>query len=89
MFDLGIPCIEQEKCLPEKVGFRELMIQPINAILGKNASEDNACLKSHTFWSILHGLISIKMMRTSDMCDELNKMVLDDAINGFIKNLAP
>lgn len=89
MFDLGIPCIEQEKCLPEKVGFRELMSQPISAILGKKSNEDLACLKSHTFWSILHGLISIKMMRTSDMCEELNKMVLDDAISGFIKNLNP
>ncbi len=88
MFGLGIPCTEVEKCLPENGRFRELMMEPIQKLLDKNKRTDvNACLKGHTLWSVMHGLISIKMMKTSDMCDELNKMVLEDAVNGFIKNL--
>ncbi|WEK34219.1 MAG: TetR/AcrR family transcriptional regulator [Candidatus Pseudobacter hemicellulosilyticus] len=89
MFNLGIPCCEEAGCLPEKTHFRELMLEPIAAILEKhNRTDIDPCLKGHTFWSVIHGLISIKMMRTSDMCEQLNKMVLDDAINGFIKNLS-
>jgi AcrR family transcriptional regulator len=89
MFGLGMVCTEMEKCMPEKSTFRDLIMEPILAIQGKNDKNDaNACLKYHTFWSVLHGLISIKMMGNSDVSDELNKLVLDDAINGFIKNLS-
>lgn len=88
MFGLGIACCETDKCIPEKSAFRELVMEPINAILAKNSKKDvNACLKYHTYWSVIHGLISIKMISYSEIADELNKMVLDDAIEGFIKNL--
>lgn len=89
MFGIGIACCETEKCIPEESVFRELVMAPIKALLtkNKNKKEINACLKYHTFWSVMHGLISIKMMSYSEVADELNKMVLDDAIEGFIKNL--
>lgn len=88
MFGLGIACCETDKCIPEKSAFRELVMEPINAILANNSKKDvNACLKYHTYWSVIHGLISIKMISYSEIADELNKMVLDDAIEGFIKNL--
>jgi len=89
MFGIGIACCETEKCIPEESVFRELVMEPIKTLLAKkkNKKEINACLKYHTFWSVMHGLISIKMMSYSEVADELNKMVLDDAIEGFIKNL--
>lgn len=88
MFGLGICCNEQEKCIPEVVKFREHLEAPIvNMIERSKRTETSACLKGHTLWSILHGLISIKLMRNSDVCNELNKMVLDDAVNCFIKSL--
>ena len=88
MFGLGMATCETEKCLPEKIDFRNLLMEPINALLSKNQqSEMNACLKYHTLWSVLHGLVSIKIMGNSDVSEQLNKMVLDDAISGFIKNL--
>lgn len=88
MFGLGMACSEEEKYIPEKTEFRELMMQPIDAILEKNKKQAvNTCLKYHTFWSVLHGLVSIKLMGHSDVSDELNKMVLDDAVDGFVKNL--
>jgi AcrR family transcriptional regulator len=88
MFGLGISC-ETEKCIPERSVFRDLVMEPITRILDKhNRKNVNACLKYHTFWSVMHGLISIKMIRSnSDVSDELNKLVLDDAIAGFVKNL--
>ena len=88
MFGVGISCCETQKCLPEKEVFRDLVMEPLSKILSQNKDKTvNACLKYHTFWSIMHGLISIKMLNNSDNADELNKLVLDDAINGFIKNL--
>lgn len=88
MFGLGIACCETDKCLPEKSVFRDLVMEPIIAIMDKKQNNEvNACLKYHTYWSVMHGLISIKMMNNSTETDELNKQVLDDAIAGFVKNL--
>jgi AcrR family transcriptional regulator len=88
MFGLGMPCCEIEKDMPEKVYFRDLVMGPIDELIKKNkVPATNACLKYHTFWSVIHGLISIKMMRGPEVADELNKMVMDDAVAGIIKNL--
>jgi AcrR family transcriptional regulator len=88
MYGLGMPGCEIEKCFSERVNFRSLVMEPITAIISKSKNPDaNPCLKYYTFWSILHGLISIKSMRNANVSDEVNKMVLDDAIEGFIKNL--
>ena len=88
MFGLGIACCETNKCLPQATVFRDLVMAPISQIMQDHHNdESNACLKYHTFWSIMHGLISIKMMNNTDDTDTLNKLVLDDAMDGFIKNL--
>lgn len=85
MFGLGMACCEMQKCMPKEQVFQDLVMGPINQILDQHDNTDaNACLKYHTFWSVMHGLISIKMVADSG---QLNKMVLDDAIAGFIKNL--
>ena len=88
MYGLGMPGCEIQKCLPEKMAFRNLVMSPITEIIkdSKDPGSD-PCLKYYTFWSILHGLISIKSMRGTGVSDEINKMVLDDAVSGFIKNL--
>ena len=88
MYGMGMQGCEVEKCLPEKTTFRKLVMEPITQLIEKgNNPNANPCLKYYTFWSILHGLISIKNMRGSGVSDEINKMVMDDAIAGFIKNL--
>ncbi|MBC7849696.1 MAG: TetR/AcrR family transcriptional regulator [Chitinophagaceae bacterium] len=88
MFGLGMPCCDVEKNLPEKMTVRSLFMDSINELIAKHQTPNaNLCLKYHTLCSILHGLISIRMLSNSDASDTLNKLVLDDAINGFIKNL--
>lgn len=88
MYGLGMQGCEVEKCLPEKTTFRILVMDPITRLIEEgNNPTANPCLKYYTFWSILHGLISIKNMRGAIASDEINKMVMDDAIAGFIKNL--
>ena len=88
MYGLGMQGCEVEKCLPEQTTFRKLVMEPITQIIEKGSNPNaNPCLKYYTFWSILHGLISIKNMRGNAVSDEINKMVMDDAISGFVKNL--
>jgi AcrR family transcriptional regulator len=88
MFGMGMPGCEIEKCFTERAGFRNLVMEPITSIISKGKNPQvNPCLKYYTFWSILHGLISMKNMRNPNTSDEINKLVMDDAIEGFIKNM--
>jgi AcrR family transcriptional regulator len=87
MYGMGMQGCEIEKCFPERSDFRSAVLEPVTTLISKSKNPDvNPCLKYFTFWSILHGLISIKSMN-SNVSDEVNKMVMDDAVEGFIKNL--
>lgn len=87
MYGLGMPGCEIEKCFPERAEFRNQFMEPIKTLIAKSNNPDvNPCLKYYTLWSILHGLVSIKSMN-SNVSDEVNKLVMDDAVAGFIKNL--
>ncbi len=88
MFGLGMPSSDMGKWIVEKNAFRHLVDGPINRILETNGHHlADSCVKYHTFWSVLHGLVSIKMLGTADAPETLNKLVLVDAITGFIRNL--
>lgn len=88
MYGVGMACCVVDKNGSDKNGFNDLLSDTITALIARSKNpKANPCLKYHTFWSILHGLISIKIMGTSDVSDKLNRMVLDDAITGFIRNL--
>jgi AcrR family transcriptional regulator len=88
MYGVGMACCEGEKCFEGKDGFDYFIMASITEAISKSKHPGTSvCLKYHTFWSILHGLVSIKIMESSPVSGELNKMVLDDAIDGFIKNL--
>ena len=47
---------------------------------------DMICTKYYTFWSIVHGLISINILGR-DSSDDINKQVLKDAITGLIRSI--
>ncbi|RYF76318.1 MAG: WHG domain-containing protein, partial [Cytophagaceae bacterium] len=86
MFGLGIPACETVNQVAEMKEFSDTLISVIQQAI--NASKEpqvNAFLKFHTYWSILHGLVSIQMIdrKTSPW----SQLVLKDAIDGFIKAL--
>jgi AcrR family transcriptional regulator len=88
MYGVGMACCGKEKSADNKDSFDSLIMESIEKIISKSKQPaTNVCLKYHTYWSILHGLVSIKIMGNSPVSGELNKMVMDDAIDGFIKNL--
>ena len=89
MYGVGMAGCEMDSCVGDKNDFRKLITEPISNLIAKGKHpKANPCLKYHTFWSILHGLIAIRMGGGSTVWDQLDKLVVADAIEGFIKNLA-
>ena len=88
MYGLGMPTCETVKQIAELSSFTELIMDSIRNLIAKshNTTTD-AFLKLHTYWSMLHGLISINMMGKESSRDELNAMVLRDFITGFIASI--
>ena len=88
MYGLGMPGCETVKQIPELATFTEIVMTPIRDMLVKNKNEEaDPFLKLHSFWSTLHGLISINMLGKNDSRDELNAMVLKDYLVGFISGM--
>lgn len=88
MYGLGMPGCEAVKQIPELASFTEIILAPIREMLAKSKNTGaDPYLKLHTFWSTLHGLVSINMMGKNDNKDELNAMVLKDFLIGFISGI--
>lgn len=86
MFGLGIPQCEQVNQVAEMKQFSDVLISVIQeAISLSKHPEVDAFLKFHTYWSILHGLVSIQMIDRNT--NPWSQLVLQDAIGGFIKAL--
>ena len=70
--------------LGQTTAFKNRFIKPEVVILAENKSEDFVCRKYYTFWSIIHGLISINLVNKGRN-EEMNQRILQDAIKGIIK----
>jgi hypothetical protein len=89
MFGLGMPGCEQIKKMPEILEFTETIKATIEQIAAERNNKDaNSYLKLNSFWSMVHGLVSINLM-TSESKEEFNKMILKDFVKVFIKGLEP
>jgi len=51
-----------------------------------NLESDEICLRYYTFWSVVHGLISINLLSRGSS-DEINRQVLMNAITGIIRSM--
>jgi AcrR family transcriptional regulator len=88
MYGLGMPSCETVRQVPELGRFSDILQAPIQELIASSGQpQTNPLLKFHTFWSMLHGLVSINMVDRTACPDELHQMVLQDAIRGFIKNM--
>jgi AcrR family transcriptional regulator len=88
MYGLGMPTCETVKQIAELSTFSEIILTPIRALIqqSKNPATD-PYLKLHSFWSMLHGLISINIMTKENSGDEMTEMVLRDFISSFISGI--
>lgn len=88
MFGLGIPACERVNQIAEMKTMTTIMISTIEETIKASPDpEADFFLKYHTYLSILHGLVSIQMMRNEGGPTEGDRRILKDAVSGFIKSL--
>ena len=84
MFGIEVNCCVFENKIEEVEAPANMIFEVIRDLMGdKDAPEDLVCKRYYTFWSIVHGLISINLVRQS-VPDGINEQVLKDAISGII-----
>jgi AcrR family transcriptional regulator len=79
-------CAMQNMCSDTQLPMNLLWDKIEEIIPVEKRTEEYVDTKYYTFWSVVHGLISINMTRRSTS-DELNKQVLKDAITGIIRSM--
>lgn len=88
MFGLGMQCSGKGQMKKEFSSFQDMIYECTYNIIEKNGSNiDNACHMSHALFSAVHGLISIMMMRNTDIPSTMNKTTLDETVSAFVKSL--
>ncbi len=88
MFGLGIPACDKVNEVEEIKIMSDMFIEVIeNSLTNGTNKKADKFLKFHTFWSILHGIVSIQMVGTSGHSNDMNKQILEDAVSGFIRSL--
>lgn len=87
MFGLGIPACEMVNQITEMKEMTQILISTIKtALKAADNQKADVHLKFNTYWSILHGLVSIQMIEKEGKPDMMKKMVLKDAMDGFGKS---
>jgi AcrR family transcriptional regulator len=85
MFGIEVNCCVFDNEIPEAEVPATMISDAIEQLLGeKNATEDEVCRRYYTFWSVVHGLISINLVR-QNVSEDINQQVLKDAIGGIIR----
>ena len=95
MYGLGMPTCESLTQVPELMAFIEVIRSTIEDILSLNgiAADAETWMKVHSFWSMIHGLVSINLMSPPVAHFgltpvEFNKAILKDFTKSFIRGLA-
>jgi AcrR family transcriptional regulator len=83
MFGIEVNCCVFDNEVPESEAPATMISDAIRQLIGEGASEDEICKRYYTFWSIVHGLISINLVRQGVPAD-ITQQVLKDAIGGII-----
>ncbi|GAB3930009.1 TetR/AcrR family transcriptional regulator [Mucilaginibacter myungsuensis] len=83
MFGIEVNCCVWDNSIPEAEVPANMIWEVIGNLMGDAATEDLICKRYYTFWSVVHGLISINLVRQG-VPDGMNEQVLKDAIGGII-----
>lgn len=85
MYGVDMNCCGVKKSLPEAEELQRLFASVVREVMTiDNPSDDFVCRKHYTFWSIIHGLISINLVNKG-RGQAMNQHILHDAIKGIIK----
>jgi AcrR family transcriptional regulator len=87
MFGVQMNCCAMQKSA-EAEAPAKLITDAIRLLSdGKPVTEDEVCRRYYTYWSVVHGLVSINLVNRGSS-DEINKRVLKDAIGAITKAIA-
>lgn len=87
MYGVEMNCCALQNSCPDIQGPSTMLWDKIEEIIPEEKrTEDYIDKKFYTFWSVVHGLISINMTRQLTS-EEMNKEVLKDAISGIITSM--
>lgn len=82
MFGVQMNCCLMQKS-PEAEAPAKLIVDAIKQLSdGKQLSESEICRRYYTYWSVVHGLVSINLVNRGSS-DEINRQVLKDAIDAI------
>jgi len=85
MFGVDMNCCVTSQ-IPEGEAARKILIDSIMEVMDSETPDrEMVCRKYYTFWSVIHGLISINLVRKCTNDEKMNRQILNDAINGIIK----
>jgi AcrR family transcriptional regulator len=87
MFGVEVNCCIMDELLPPGSTPYDIAAGPIAQLMGiDNIEDDRVCTKYYTYWSIIHGLVSINIVRKGTS-DEINRQILRDAIIAITRSL--
>jgi len=80
-------CCEMVKSMPEAQLPTTMVSEAIMQLMDiKDINDEMICTKYYTFWSVVHGLVSINLL-SRGFSDEVNRQVLKDTIGGIIRSM--
>jgi AcrR family transcriptional regulator len=83
MFGVSMNCCLEQKA-PELQAPSRLVSEIIVKLTPGKTSENEICRWYYTYWSIIHGLVSINLVNKGSSA-EINRRILQDAISGITK----
>lgn len=87
MFGIEVSCCLMGEPLPDGSTPYDIASEPIRKLMEiEDPKDERVCTKYYTYWSIIHGLISINIVRKG-ATDEINRQILKDAISGITRSL--
>lgn len=85
MYGVEINCCYRKNEFPEAELSLNLFFEKIREVMtDEEPDKDLVFRKFYTFWSVIHGLISINLVNRG-RGQEMNQQILQDAIKGIIK----
>lgn len=88
MYGISTSCnCELMNTMPEAERQWDIITEVIGKLMHTDDLEtEDICLRYYTFWSVVHGLISINLLSRGSS-DEMNRQVLMNAITGIIRSI--
>lgn len=88
MYGVDVDCCQLERSLRDGEKTQDLLDESLAALIAtsKNPHED-PCRRFYTFWAVVHGLISLNIVRKGTLSLEVNRSILKDALRAIITDI--